>query len=209
MSDDEREKYPSELAERFQVRLPPGLRDRIKADAEKHGRSMNAEIVARLEDFPNLVKLLGETTRKNSELRDDKERLEWELDKLEALRDRFHDKDGNQKPVLAVPQPLLDRIRLAAAQNYRTLDAEAVAALEEAFPPKSIDLDILASFLDTLVMPFSDEEGRADYDRYIEDINDVLSKLGTRWTVKSDPLGPVAFYPYPSPKSPTDEPDEE
>ena len=51
MSEDD--KYPSEKAERFQVRLPPGLRDRIKAYAERHGRSMNTEIVRVLErEFP-------------------------------------------------------------------------------------------------------------------------------------------------------------
>lgn len=51
MSD--KDKFPSELAERFQVRLPPGLRDRIKAYAERHGRSMNTEIVRVLEnEFP-------------------------------------------------------------------------------------------------------------------------------------------------------------
>jgi hypothetical protein len=49
----DREKYPSELAERFQIRLPPGLRDRIKAYAELQGRSMNTEIVRVLEsEFP-------------------------------------------------------------------------------------------------------------------------------------------------------------
>lgn len=51
MSEDQ--KFPSQLAERFQIRLPPGLRDRIKAYAEKHGRSMNTEIVRALEEaFP-------------------------------------------------------------------------------------------------------------------------------------------------------------
>lgn len=51
MSD--KEQYPSDAAERFQVRLPPGLRDRIKAYAERHGRSMNTEIVRVLErEFP-------------------------------------------------------------------------------------------------------------------------------------------------------------
>lgn len=51
--DDDEQKYPSQLAERFQVRLPIGLRDRIKAYAEHHGRSMNTEIVRILErEFP-------------------------------------------------------------------------------------------------------------------------------------------------------------
>lgn len=50
---DERDKYPSELAERFQIRLPTGLRDRIKSYAERHNRSMNAEILRILErEFP-------------------------------------------------------------------------------------------------------------------------------------------------------------
>ena len=35
-------------ADQYTVRFPDGLRDRIKAAAEANGRSMNAEIVARL-----------------------------------------------------------------------------------------------------------------------------------------------------------------
>lgn len=41
----EREPYPSEKQDRFIVRLPDGMRDRIKAAASHNGRSMNAEIV--------------------------------------------------------------------------------------------------------------------------------------------------------------------
>ncbi len=40
-------------SERFMLRLPDGMRDRIKAAAEANNRSMNAEIVAALtEKFP-------------------------------------------------------------------------------------------------------------------------------------------------------------
>ncbi|MDO9502148.1 Arc family DNA-binding protein [Falsiroseomonas sp.] len=42
-------KYPSQMQERFIVRLPDGMRDRIAAAAKAGGRSMNAEIVLRLE----------------------------------------------------------------------------------------------------------------------------------------------------------------
>ena len=45
----EQKKHPSDLAERFQVRMPTGLRDRIAEAAKGNGRSMNSEIVARLE----------------------------------------------------------------------------------------------------------------------------------------------------------------
>jgi hypothetical protein len=44
----EREPYPSEKQDRFIVRLPDGMRDRIKAAADANNRSMNAEIVATL-----------------------------------------------------------------------------------------------------------------------------------------------------------------
>ncbi|WP_313349946.1 Arc family DNA-binding protein [Paracoccus sp. (in: a-proteobacteria)] len=51
----EREPYPSEKQDRFIVRLPDGMRDRIKAVATMHNRSMNAEIISVLEEaFPPL-----------------------------------------------------------------------------------------------------------------------------------------------------------
>lgn len=34
--------------DQYLLRLPPGLRDQIQADADRNGRSMNAEIIARL-----------------------------------------------------------------------------------------------------------------------------------------------------------------
>lgn len=40
---------PSNVADKFMLRLPNGMRDRIAEEAEKNKRSMNAEIVARLE----------------------------------------------------------------------------------------------------------------------------------------------------------------
>lgn len=36
--------------DQYMVRFPEGMRDRIKAAAETNGRSMNSEIIARLED---------------------------------------------------------------------------------------------------------------------------------------------------------------
>lgn len=46
---EDREPYPSETAPRFMVRLPDDMRDRLKAAAKENNRTMNAEIVARLE----------------------------------------------------------------------------------------------------------------------------------------------------------------
>ncbi|MGR3823858.1 MAG: Arc family DNA-binding protein [Salipiger marinus] len=47
------EDYPSRKMDQFVVRLPDGMRDRIKAAAEANNRSMNSEVVAALEEkFP-------------------------------------------------------------------------------------------------------------------------------------------------------------
>lgn len=41
---------PGQGADAFSVRFPPGMRDRIKIAADLNGRSMNAEIIATLEE---------------------------------------------------------------------------------------------------------------------------------------------------------------
>lgn len=41
--------YSSRTADKFVVRLPDGMRDRIADVARNHHRSMNSEIIARLE----------------------------------------------------------------------------------------------------------------------------------------------------------------
>ena len=44
---------PSRKQDQFIVRLPDGMRDRIKAEADANNRSMNAEIVAMIEEQLN------------------------------------------------------------------------------------------------------------------------------------------------------------
>ncbi|MDP1542420.1 MAG: Arc family DNA-binding protein [Polycyclovorans sp.] len=41
--------YPSDKQDKFMLRLPDGMRDKLKEAATAAGRSMNAEIVQRLE----------------------------------------------------------------------------------------------------------------------------------------------------------------
>lgn len=45
----DRKPYPSETQDRYIVRFPDGMRDRIREEAEKNGRSMNAEIIHALQ----------------------------------------------------------------------------------------------------------------------------------------------------------------
>lgn len=49
----ERLPYPSEEANRFQVRMPDGMREEIRAAAARNERSMNSEIIARLQGSSN------------------------------------------------------------------------------------------------------------------------------------------------------------
>ncbi|WP_108259275.1 Arc family DNA-binding protein [Mangrovicoccus ximenensis] len=56
--------------DKFIVRLPDGMRDRIKAAADANGRSMNAEVVATLEEaYPAPVSLDDIVARFESEFR--------------------------------------------------------------------------------------------------------------------------------------------
>lgn len=64
--------YPSDKQDQFMLRLPDGMRDRIKAAADKNGRSMNAEIVALLEKhfppLPTLQDLMRRSTTISAQL---------------------------------------------------------------------------------------------------------------------------------------------
>ncbi|HIH4316802.1 TPA: Arc family DNA-binding protein [Morganella morganii] len=43
-------KYPSQLQDKFNLRLPDGMKDAIAERADKYGRSMNSEIIQILSD---------------------------------------------------------------------------------------------------------------------------------------------------------------
>jgi hypothetical protein len=46
---DDKTPYPSDAADKFLLRLPAGMRDQLKAAAKAANRTMNAEVVARLQ----------------------------------------------------------------------------------------------------------------------------------------------------------------
>lgn len=49
MANDDDQRFPSQTADKYVVRFPEGMRDRIAEAAKANNRSMNAEIVARLD----------------------------------------------------------------------------------------------------------------------------------------------------------------
>lgn len=90
--------FPSQQLEKFVLRLPDGLRDRIKDKAHDNNRSMNAEIVQLLErEYPaptdvmyvhleNIRRVLDEYELET----DPKERLRLQL-LVEAMTKYGHD----------------------------------------------------------------------------------------------------------------------
>jgi len=72
-------------SDKFIIRLPDGMRDRIKTYAQKHGRTMNAEIIAKLEDYND------SQSNSNSldELRETLIRHDEKLDKLTDMLGRL------------------------------------------------------------------------------------------------------------------------
>lgn len=61
--------YPSDSLDKFMLRLPQGMREKIKACAEENGRSMNSEIVSRLEASFESFEKVDKLTVTNKELR--------------------------------------------------------------------------------------------------------------------------------------------
>lgn len=62
MTMAKREAFPSEKLDQYMLRFPDGMRERLKEEAAKNNRSLNAEIIARLEgSFEAEEKLSGLT----------------------------------------------------------------------------------------------------------------------------------------------------
>jgi len=61
-------KYPSDKQDKFMLRMPEGMREQIRLSAEHYGRSMNAEIVARLRESFDSEKQLEEVSKASATL---------------------------------------------------------------------------------------------------------------------------------------------
>lgn len=84
-------------SEKFMLRLPDGMRDRIKSEAERNNRSMNAEIVAGLEHW---------LSRKTE--------LEIEADKLKTIANEIMTEREHMEHRLA---DIFDRIKVLEMHN--------------------------------------------------------------------------------------------
>jgi len=102
---------PSDLADKFMLRMPDGMRDRIANAAKANGRSMNSEIVARLEGSFENEELMPRATKALDELQKDiaegfeeqKQMLEFfrfQMAGFRAVVDAIAETDGTLDPSL-------------------------------------------------------------------------------------------------------------
>lgn len=94
-------KFPSQEMDRFNVRLPAGMREAIALRAKKNGRSMNSEIIQILHDAltgnsismdAEFINVFNEVTHSQHETIEEfdavNEKVDWLIDKLMEKIDR-------------------------------------------------------------------------------------------------------------------------
>lgn len=74
------EETPVRDFEKFMLRMPEGMRDRIAREAKANGRSMNAELIARIEKTLEDDTALAKLTDRVEELEADFEKRLQELE---------------------------------------------------------------------------------------------------------------------------------
>lgn len=100
-----RGEYPSAKQDQFVLRFPDGLRDRIKSEASRNGRSLNAELVFRLDAFDHL------TDQVEGLIKDLENRDRMLFDDRARYRDLIG--DGNDlAPMIEAKQAEIDRLRM-------------------------------------------------------------------------------------------------
>lgn len=134
----EKSKYPSDDADRFQIRMPNGMRDEVARRAKAAGRSMNAEVIHRLketldrdneaEEFAKVESdlypapygqvTLEEMERQSAELRGDNGLSKFDEQELS--------KRGPDDVIAAVVRLTEAKTEAVLTKNLRKLIAEAI-----------------------------------------------------------------------------------
>ncbi|MBB3610983.1 Arc family DNA-binding protein [Rhizobium sp. BK602] len=172
--------FPSAKQDQFMLRFPDGMRDRLKEAAENHGRSMNAEIVAILEEHPRLVTLPMDV----SYLKMENARLRAEIDEARISRDK------------ALADNAALRHLLNENHDAAVADEETISVIEKRFSELKDQIEYLEklkSELLALAKP-SDEPVISDtplsselFDKLFGDMRDRLDRIERKVDGRSDP----------------------
>lgn len=104
----------------------------------------------------------------------------------------------SDKFMLRLPDGMRERIKSAAERNGRSMNAEIVSTLEQAYPPMTMDVELLADYLSVLSNG-TETEGK---DAFLEDLNEKMALTERPWTAVSDGFGVVTFFPYKTEEAP-------
>jgi hypothetical protein len=154
------------------VRFPAGMRDRLKTAAADNNRSMNAEIVSRLDRYDSLAGEVDALEVVARALADEIDEVCGEdpyflhdkigevfvavdeygnVDKARLHRDWTAEVSrrlrGAMGGTVHLPDALLERVKAKAEQNKRTADAEILSTLEREYPAPS---DVMHIHLDDI-----------------------------------------------------------
>lgn len=146
------------------LRMPDGMRDRLKESAKRNGRSMNAEIVSKLERYDSLggeVDAMWEVARALAAEIDEVSGPDYPSGPLvDRINDAFQavDEFGNVDRArlgrefaeeaherlggvlegeLGLPAELLARVQLASEKKGRSLSAEVIRLIEDGFEQRA------------------------------------------------------------------------
>ncbi|NTF80877.1 Arc family DNA-binding protein [Rhizobium rhizogenes] len=113
--------------DQFQLRLPPGLRDKLKAEGETWGRSTNTEIVQRLEwslqySPEKIAELESEVVEQAAEISELEEAIAEKDDEIARLKEQVTFHMGMNKSLSEIVQTVIARA---------DVDAEAVADMRD------------------------------------------------------------------------------
>ena len=152
--------------DKYVLRFPDGMRDRLKASAKEQGRSLNSEIVSKLQRYDSLageVDAIWEVARALASAIDEatagKTIFGPLLDEINDAFDAVGEDGAFDRAALfreyvakagvrieditrsgaTLPDELRDRIATAAVANHRTIDAEIVARLEASFAADEVN----------------------------------------------------------------------
>lgn len=110
--------------DKFVLSMPDGMRERIKETADRNNRSMNAEIVAVLEEHPGLIEDLERTKEFAIRLRESERRL------MKTIADLSKSRAKSEKALAEFSEKLADGEPGAALRVKMDL-ADAEARFEE------------------------------------------------------------------------------
>ncbi|RVT80197.1 Arc family DNA-binding protein [Agrobacterium sp. CNPSo 2736] len=112
--------------DKYVLRLPDGMRERIKYEADRYGRSMNAEIIHRLESTlihsPEKVQeLKWEAEEQAAEISELEQTIVEKDDEIERLKEQMTFYQGMNKSLSDIVQTVIARadIEAAAAAGMR------------------------------------------------------------------------------------------